>query len=50
MDKYETYDLYDGVKQRIDLHKNFRSRPEVLDSTNYVFRQIMTKRTWGNFV
>ena len=47
MDKYETYDLYDGVKQRIDLHKNFRSRPEVLDSTNYVFRQIMTKELGG---
>lgn len=47
MDKYEMYDLYDGVKQRIDLHKNFRSRPEVLDSTNYVFRQIMTKELGG---
>lgn len=26
---------------RIDLNKNFRSRPEVLDATNYIFKQIM---------
>ncbi len=47
MEKYDTYDLEDGEKQRIDLHKNFRSRREVLDSTNFVFRQIMTKGLGG---
>ncbi|KMJ57874.1 ATP-dependent helicase [Bacillus sp. LL01] len=26
---------------RIDLNKNFRSRPEVLDATNFIFKQIM---------
>ncbi|MBU9719929.1 MULTISPECIES: helicase-exonuclease AddAB subunit AddA [Bacillaceae] len=31
----------DGPGWRIDLAKNFRSRKEVLDSTNYIFRQIM---------
>ncbi len=34
-------------KQRIDLHKNFRSRREVLDSVNYIFRQIMTRYLGG---
>ena len=38
----------DGCKkQRIDLHKNFRSRREVLDSVNYIFRQIMTRELGG---
>lgn len=41
MEKYATYDKEKGDKQRIDLHQNFRSRKEVLDSTNYIFRQIM---------
>lgn len=47
MEKYDTYGLDDGEKQRIDLHKNFRSRQEVLDSTNFVFRQIMMKELGG---
>lgn len=34
-------------KQRIDLHKNFRSRREVLDSVNFIFRQIMTEELGG---
>lgn len=50
----EKFDRYEPVKedrssakepcQRIDLHKNFRSRAEVLDATNAIFRQIMTKK------
>lgn len=43
MEKFDTYDIEDSTKQRIDLHKNFRSRREVLDSTNFIFEQIMTK-------
>ena len=43
MEKFDTYDLEKGPKQRIDLHKNFRSRKEVLDSVNYIFRQIMVR-------
>ena len=43
MEKFNTYDLENGPKQRIDLHKNFRSRKEVLDSVNYIFRQIMMR-------
>ena len=47
MEKFHTYSLTDSEKQRIDLHKNFRSRREVLDSTNFVFEQIMTKTFGG---
>ena len=43
MEKYDTYSLEDGDKQRIDLDKNFRSRKEVLESVNFIFRQIMRK-------
>lgn len=44
MEKYNTYKS-EGEKQRIDLFKNFRSRKEVLDSINFLFRQIMFYRT-----
>lgn len=47
MEKFNTYSLEESQTQRIDLHKNFRSRREVLDSTNYVFEQIMTKKLGG---
>ena len=43
MEKYETYSLEESDQQRIDLHKNFRSRAEVLESANYFFRKIMRK-------
>ena len=41
MEKYKNYSLADSREQRIDLHKNFRSRPEVLSGVNFIFRQIM---------
>ena len=41
MDKFAHYDLEESKKQRIDLHKNFRSRKEVLEFTNDVFYKIM---------
>lgn len=47
MEKFHTYSLEDSEKQRIDLHKNFRSRREVLDSTNFVFEQIMIPEFGG---
>ena len=47
MGKYDTYSLEDAKEQRIDLHKNFRSRREVLDSVNYIFRQIMIRELGG---
>lgn len=47
MEKFDTYSQEESEKQRIDLHKNFRSRREVLDSTNFLFGQIMTKGLGG---
>ncbi len=47
MEKFHTYSLEDSEKQRIDLHMNFRSRREVLDSTNFIFEQIMTNGFGG---
>lgn len=41
MEKFATYDLEESQKQRIDLHRNFRSRNEVLDFTNDMFYKIM---------
>lgn len=47
LEKYHTYSLEEGSCQRIDLHKNFRSRGEVLQSVNYVFSQIMGENLGG---
>lgn len=47
MEKFHTYSLTGSQKQRIDLHKNFRSRKEVLNSTNYLFEQIMLPQFGG---
>ena len=43
MEKYDTYSLTDSDKQRIDLHRNYRSRKEIVDSVNDVFYSIMQK-------
>ena len=47
MEKYDTYSLTDGKEQRVDLHQNFRSRKEVIDTVNDVFYRIM-RRDLGN--
>ena len=47
MEKYDSYTLTDGPEQRIDLHKNFRSRKEVLTGANDIFRQIMIRDLGG---
>ena len=47
MEKYHSYSETDSVTQKVDLHKNFRSRAEVLDSVNFVFRQAMKKEFGG---
>lgn len=41
MEKFHRFTLEDSEEQRIDLSRNFRSRPQVLDSVNYLFRQMM---------
>lgn len=47
MEKYKTYSTEDSEEQKIDLHKNFRSRAEVLASVNYIFRQVMGEDLGG---
>ena len=47
MEKFRTYSTDDSRMQRIDLHKNFRSRSQVLGSVNYLFRQLMTQSLGG---
>ena len=52
MEKFDTYRIYEGEDtdsrtQRIDLFKNFRSRPEVLESVNALFRRIMIPELGG---
>ena len=46
LEKYQTYRERENAC-RIDLHKNFRSRSEVLDGVNEIFRQIMTENLGG---
>ena len=47
MEKYHSYKPEESNKQRIDLHKNFRSRGEVLSGVNYIFYQIMREELGG---
>ena len=47
MEKYTCYSKEESSCQRIDLHKNFRSRREVLDSVNDLFGQIMVQELGG---
>ena len=41
MEKYDGYSTDEGERQRIDLHKNFRSRGEVVETVNDIFYRIM---------
>lgn len=41
LEKYHTYGQGEEGSERIDLHQNFRSRKEVIESINDVFYQIM---------
>lgn len=43
MGKYETYTKEDSAYQKIELHQNFRSREEVLETVNDIFYKIMGK-------
>lgn len=48
MEKYKTYSKDDkSLYQLIDLHQNFRSRKEILNSVNFVFSQIMDTKLGG---
>lgn len=44
MEKYNSYsDDEDEMNRRIKLFKNFRSRPEIIDGVNFIFKQIMCR-------
>lgn len=43
IEKYDSYTQTDSLYQKIELHKNFRSRESVLASVNEVFEKIMKK-------
>ena len=47
MEKYHTYTKEESDCQRIDLHKNFRSRREVLEGVNILFQKIMGQELGG---
>lgn len=48
LEKFDSYgDLSSKEGRRIDLRQNFRSRPQVLDAVNLLFRQIMHKELGG---
>ncbi|WP_022769738.1 helicase-exonuclease AddAB subunit AddA [Butyrivibrio sp. NC2007] len=48
MEKFRSYDRDEKASdRRIDLHKNFRSRSEVLDITNYIFKRLMAEDLGG---
>ena len=43
VEKYDSYTKEESENQRIDLHMNFRSRPQVLDFTNEIFYHCMDR-------
>ena len=47
LEKYNSYTLDESKQQRIDLHKNFRSRKQVLDSVNELFFKLMGEKIGG---
>ena len=47
LDKYEKYTIEDSLESqgnKIQLFKNFRSRENILDTTNLIFKDIMSKK------
>ena len=47
MEKYASYTLTDSPHQKIDLHRNFRSRSEILQTVNFFFSQLMEQKMGG---
>ena len=43
IDKYTNYTSDESDNRKIQLYKNFRSRKEVIDGVNYIFKEIMSK-------
>ncbi|RSL33382.1 helicase-exonuclease AddAB subunit AddA [Salibacterium salarium] len=46
LDKYKQYNREQGIPGwKINLDQNFRSRHEIIDATNFIFKQLMDERT-----
>lgn len=43
LEKYNTYSKTESKSMKIQLYKNFRSRQEVIDGVNYIFKTLMSK-------
>ena len=43
LDKYNNYSRVEGKNRKIQLYKNFRSRDEVIQGVNYIFKELMSK-------
>lgn len=43
IEKYNTYQINQGNNRKIQLYKNFRSRKEVINGVNYIFKELMSK-------
>lgn len=41
--KYNTYSKIEGKNRKIQLYKNFRSRLEVIDGVNFIFKELMSR-------
>ena len=42
IEKYNSYKIDEGENRKIQLYKNFRSREEVIDGVNYLFKELMS--------
>ncbi|SFU38939.1 DNA helicase/exodeoxyribonuclease V, subunit A [Clostridium sp. DSM 8431] len=43
LDKYMNYSSTEGKNRKIQLYKNFRSRLEVINGVNYIFKELMSR-------
>ena len=43
LEKYNTYSLTEGKDRKIQLYKNFRSRNEIINGVNFIFKMLMSK-------
>lgn len=43
IEKYNNYLSGEGLNRKIQLYKNFRSREEVINGVNYIFKEIMSE-------
>lgn len=43
LEKYNSYSKDEGRNRKIQLYKNFRSRNEVIQGVNYIFKELMSK-------